>query len=253
MSTILKALEKARRERAQARSDQGDSAELLTAAPPPPTPVIIRRKPRWGLVLASILASTVLTLVALAVVLMFLQSRMTQWAQNLPAAMWVAPAVVAPAQGLSPSNVVQPAQPSPVAGIVPSPQAAPVVSRTAPAQTPAPLPAVDLPTPVPMSELLDAGPPAGTVVPPAKFSSSVWRESPSPAVGAASAPARADENAGFVLGPILYDPRSPMAIVNGQSVREGGVYENFRVLKITPDSVTVQRAGETPVVLRKRR
>lgn len=252
MSTILKALEKARRERAQAKSDQQDSAELLKAAPPPPTPVIIRRKPRWGLVLASILASTVLTLVALVVVLMFLQNRMAQWAQSLPAAMPVAPAVVVP-QGGSPSNVVQPAQPAPVAGVVPPPQAATVVSHSAPAQTPAPVPVVDLPTPVPMSELLDAGPPAGTVASPSKFSSQVLRESPSPAGSAAGATARPDENAGFVLGPILYDPRSPMAIVNGQSVREGGVYENFRVLKITPDSVTVQRASETPVVLRKRR
>ncbi|MCX7626604.1 MAG: hypothetical protein N2Z21_10420 [Candidatus Sumerlaeaceae bacterium] len=253
MSTILKALEKARRERAQTKPEQQDSPELLKPAPPAASPVVvIRRKPRWGLVVASILASTVLTLLALVVALMFLQNRMAQWAQNLPPTMPIAPATLAP-QGDSSPGSTQPPQSSIVARAVPSPAASSTVSPSASAQPRTPVPIVDLPTPVPMSELMEGASPAAMVPAPQKASSEMLRGSPTPPLGAGSASARPDEMAGFVLGPILYDPRSPMAIVNGQSVREGGVYENFRVLKITPDSVTVQRAGETPVILRKRR
>lgn len=89
----------------------------------------------------------------------------------------------------------------------------------------------DLPPPVPLSEL---GPEAEKSLPP-------------PPSGPRVRPAAASEP--FALGAILYDENQRMAIVNGQTVQEGRTYGDFRVLKITPSEVVVQRQGERPTTL----
>lgn len=105
------------------------------------------------------------------------------------------------------------------------------MSGGAPA-TPASAP--DLPTPVPLSEL---GPEAGKSLPPP----------PSEPGAVALPPTKA-----MVLGAILYDENQRMAIINGHTVQEGRTYGDFRVLKITPSEVVVQRQGERPTTLVQR-
>ncbi len=244
MSTILKALEKAQRERAG--QQEADSATVLDL--PLPTPesqrVVVGRRSRVGLVMASVIVSTLVTLVVLGGVLWFLQARLQEWAgsvtppprlpntQTLPGTALAVGAAGAPAQAGA-ANAPFPAANLPNQPVAPNPSAT-IVNPTHSA-------AADLPTPVPMSELYRE-----------TNSASPASVHPAPSLAATVTP-QVDPRSSFVLGPILYDPRSPMAIVNGMSVREGGVYENFRVLKITPDSVTVQRAGEQPMTLRKNR
>jgi hypothetical protein len=112
----------------------------------------------------------------------------------------------------------------------------------APQDLPPPSPreylAADLPTPVPISEIL----------PPSRHAS----VPPPPVAVGTGVPATSSQQEGFTLGAVLYDPENRMAVVNGITVREGGVYDDFRVLKITQSTVTVQRTGEQPVVLRAR-
>ena len=95
-------------------------------------------------------------------------------------------------------------------------------------------PGSELPTPVPLSAL---SPEVGMSLPP-----------PPSGPGAVAAPAPKP----FALGAILYDENQRMAIVNGQTVQEGRTYTDFRVLKITPSEVVVQRHGERPTTLVQR-
>jgi hypothetical protein len=255
MSVILKALEKAQQERSQ---DNGDSATVLTLppVPPPPPEKVIVRRPRYGLIIASVLTSTIVTIVLVAGVLWFVQLRLRDWTQATHTVAPAVPAVAANPGGMAPAVAI------PAVSAFAPPSAFVAAGAAAPAAIAAPshaaavvtaTPVADLPTPVPMSELLREGP---TVSDPsaagAAGAPAVMRAPQAASASKAQAETASSEQGGFVLGPILYDPRSPMAMVNGLSVRQGGVYENFRVLSITPDSVTVQRAGEPPVTLRKR-
>ena len=54
---------------------------------------------------------------------------------------------------------------------------------------------------------------------------------------------------GFVLGTIIGEAGTFIAIVNGTAVRAGRTYGNFKVLSITANEVVVQRDGEQPTVL----
>ncbi|MBX7244407.1 MAG: hypothetical protein K1X53_02845 [Candidatus Sumerlaeaceae bacterium] len=54
---------------------------------------------------------------------------------------------------------------------------------------------------------------------------------------------------GFSLGTILFDENSKIAVINGTMLHEGQTHDDFKVLKITRNKVTVQRDGEDPVVL----
>ncbi|MGB9690754.1 MAG: hypothetical protein ACPL7D_01135 [Candidatus Sumerlaeaceae bacterium] len=252
MSTILKALEKARRERSQ-----NNDAKVATLLDVPSSPaarvpkVVVQHRSRLGLIITSIVASTVVTLALITGVILFLQHRLQEWTRNLQGASSASTVAVVGSGTLAPGSV-QPgvktsmSQPTP-GGAAPPPSPANPASV---AVSSAPSAAVDLPTPVPMTELLNSSGAGG-----ANFAEREIFSPPasSPQVRFSPQPLPTEDTKGFVLGPILYDPKSPMAIVNGLSVRKGGVYENFRVLDITPDSVTVQRPGESPVVLRKRR
>lgn len=54
---------------------------------------------------------------------------------------------------------------------------------------------------------------------------------------------------GFVLGTIIGEAGTFIAIVNGTAVRAGRSYGNFKVLRITENEVVVQRDGEQPTTL----
>ena len=259
MSTILKALEKARRER---ESDAREESSSILDVPPkpaiPPTKLAVSSQRRMSLVVTGILTSTLVTLVVLSLAGFYFYKRFLAMDAPVTGRTSVI-GQMNPALGINP--LIPPGDafvsasgpngtPTVTGKSVPAPPVDPLalygadVSVSAGGSQPGrPGQSVlDLPTPVPMSELAR------------EEKGEIARATPSVSASP-TAPAKrsSDEALGFTLGPILYDPRSPMAIVNGLSVREGGVYENFRVLRITPDSVTVQRAGETPIVLRKHR
>jgi hypothetical protein len=240
MSTILKALEKARREKVKSAPADVDAPTFLNAPTVPSAPVVIRQ-PRWGLIILSVVLSVAFSALAVVAVL--------QYADRLRA-QTIASKSATPAATEATASAPTPNAVSRAGSTAPAMPTAAVQTSEKRSAAAASAPLADLPPPVPMTELLASQPPDVSPAGATPFYAS-------PASGASpiatATKSRPDEQGGFVLGPILYDPRSPMAIVNGLSVREGGVYENFRVLKITPDSVTVQRAGETPITLRKRR
>lgn len=49
---------------------------------------------------------------------------------------------------------------------------------------------------------------------------------------------------------IFYSERNPVAILDDFSLKEGETIGSYRVIRIQPESVTLQRAGEREVVLR---
>lgn len=107
------------------------------------------------------------------------------------------------------------------------------------------LPSIELPTPVPLEQL---GPAAGAALPPPPVGGA---PAPAPPAIVAPEPAPLPAHApGLAVGSILYDERIRIAVVNGMPMREGETWDDVTVLKITPYQVTVQRAGERPVVLR---
>jgi len=57
--------------------------------------------------------------------------------------------------------------------------------------------------------------------------------------------AGAGDMSGLLLSGILWDPREPMAVVNGQSVRVGEALEGYQILSITPQQVVVTDGMET--------
>ena len=50
---------------------------------------------------------------------------------------------------------------------------------------------------------------------------------------------------GLVLSGILWDPKAPMVILNGQMLQVGGELEGYRVTEITPDHVSVTDGTDT--------
>lgn len=248
MSTILRALEKARRERLQ---EGREETPILDVPGPPPSvapKVIVRHSRRWMLVAVAVAFSTLLSVALVVGVFVYLEQRLEGWLGRAGVRA-EATSVAAPSAASVAEQPGGRGEQSVVARMRAGGGTAAMPTRLAAGGPRAEVPgALDLPTPVPMSELLREAETAASPSPSpnaARVAATQVGERPAVSAG--------EGEQGFVLGPILYDPRSPMAIVNGQSVREGGVYENFRVLRITPDSVTVQRAGHEPVVLRKRR
>ena len=63
-------------------------------------------------------------------------------------------------------------------------------------------------------------------------------------------PASVRTQDGMTLGSILHDADDKLATINGVPLREGESYDDFTVLRITPNAGTVQREGRAPVVLR---
>ncbi len=246
MSTILEALEKARRERAEA---QYTGHSILNAAPPLPNQQMRRRTRIATVVLFTGVTSLVLILLVAGALVFFYQRLGTlahQMAANPPSA--------------------QPPMRTYVAGggIVQSGGSAPAVA----ASPASPVREAELPPPVPIQEVLAAQrDQAARATPEARVATlpdvSASRkdvesqpvvDAPAPALTAAQGKAEKEPSLdGFTLGAILYDPKVPMAVVNGMTVREGMVYDDFRVLRITPNSVVVQRSGRPPVTLRMQR
>lgn len=88
-------------------------------------------------------------------------------------------------------------------------------------------PPADLPAPVPISQLNPEQ--VDTLAPPYRSSKAA--------------------KSGFVLGSIMWDEHDPIAVLNGITVREGRIYGDFKVLKIEPNGVVVQREGTKPITL----
>jgi hypothetical protein len=225
VSTILDALQKARRE--HPHEGAGDSLGRLAAVQAAPP----RRVPRRSVaaVIGLTVVATMLTLLLVGGAFVLLQKRM-QWLVAPPRA-GAAVAPVTPGIGVAPT----PAEPAaagraqdgspatfavadgPVSASVELPVVGPVRSAD---------PAVLLPPPAPAAQV----PPAVTPQP------------------AAATPAAGNE--GFTLGSILYDDQVRIATVNGIALREGEEYGGMRVLRIMRDSVIVQRDRDDPVTLR---
>jgi hypothetical protein len=217
MSFILDALQKARRETPPAE-EGGHVPRALQ-----PQPIHVRARPvRLMPIVVLVVCCTVLCLAGVAFALWFVVSR-TQSAYP-PAAL----VIPAPATAAVPSAVS--AAPSPVADLP--------VTRPVPAAAPEASPVVpDLPPPVPVNQLTAAPSPSPS---PASYVTA------SPSSGSGEPP-RSTE--GFSLGAILYDTNMRIAVINGEMVYEGEDRGDYKVLEITPRSVTVQRPGQKPVVL----
>lgn len=53
------------------------------------------------------------------------------------------------------------------------------------------------------------------------------------------------EASGLELSGILWDPSQPMAIINGQTLHPGDECEGYRIVTITPDTVTLTDGAES--------
>lgn len=104
----------------------------------------------------------------------------------------------------------------------------------------------ELPAPVPMHEL---APEADATLPPPPVPMKMQELGSKKAMQVASAKQKPATSGGFVLGSILYDDADPMAVVNGITVRQNQDYGDFKVLKIYPSKVVVQKPGEKPLAL----
>lgn len=214
MSFILDALQKARRE----RPPEAEGEHVPRALQP--QPMHSRTRPvRLMPILVLVVSCTLLCLAGVAFAVWFVVTR-------TPATYHLAPAMAPPA-------VAVPAAAAPAAPAV----AELPVGRPAPSPSVAePVPAMpDLPPPVPVSQL----PPVPSPSPPSYVAAT-------PASGSAEPPRSTD---GFSLGAILFDTNMRIAVINGEMVYEGEDRGDFKVLEITPRSVTVQRPGQRPVVL----
>lgn len=229
MSTILEALEKARRERAEA---QYTGHSILDAVPPQPNQQMRRRTRIATVVLFTGVTSLVLILLV-AGALVFFYQRLGTLAHQIAA----------------PPPSAQPPMRTYVTGggMVQSGASAPTVAVS----PVSPVREAELPPPVPIQEVLAAQRDQASRK---DLESQPVVEVPAPAPRAVQGKAEKEASSeGFTLGAILYDPKVPMAVVNGMTVREGMVYDDFRVLRITPNSVVVQRSGRPPVTLRMQR
>lgn len=220
MSTILDALHKARRERAH---DAPVGSDRLDAVPGPPPRR--RRAPMVWIVLLTVFA-TVAVLVVTGGAFVLLHARLVG-APPVVAVPAGAPVAGNPATTPATTPAATPAAP-PSEGMAIVPTAAttelPVAGPEDPALLPTPLPAAMLPA--------DPAP-----APPAT-------------PDASATPTSVRTQDGMTLGSILHDANDRLATINGVPLREGESYDDFTVLRITPNAVTVQREGRAPVVLR---
>jgi hypothetical protein len=213
MSFILDALHKARRE----RPPEAEGEHVPRALQPQPMHARVRPV-RLMPILVLVVCCTLLCLAGVAFAVWFV---VTRTAGGYPPA----PAVAPPAVAMPPAAAAAPAVAElPVGRPAPSPS----VAEPAPAMP-------DLPPPVPVSQL----PPVPSPSPPSYVAAT-------PAPGAAEPPRSTD---GFSLGAILFDTNMRIAVINGEMVYEGEDRGDYKVLEITPRSVTVQRPGQRPVVL----
>jgi hypothetical protein len=236
MSTILEALQKARRD------NPIDHVPSLLDSPA----VRVRRRRRWlRRVVWAVLTMVLIAAVGSGAVFLArhygLLQRSTIYVVASPPP--VIPAA-APAQSIpalaDPISVITLSQPTPVATTmitISDPAPRPAVPQVAAAQS-TPLSdaveaamrsSVDLPTPVPISQL-----------DPHVEGSLVSRD------GKVKVPVSKN---GFVLGTIICEGDKCIALVNGTAVRAGRTYGDFKVLEITPTEVVVQRQGENPITL----
>jgi hypothetical protein len=253
MSVILDALQKARRE--AAAEEHGASSYTILDSPAAAARIKTRR-----LILFLSLFSILCMLCVLVLGWSYISPRL-QW-NGKPIGSLLARGQAANANSAMANqqmrNLPAPAGQAPLStGSSDSVSSSWSTSRQAAVQT-----ADDLPAPVPLTEL---GPEAADALPPAPIAArkpgdaSPEHRSAAPqqamSVSAAEAGSASRNRGrsgpgGFTLGSILYDSSDPMAVVNGINVHEGQAYSDFKVLRIKPNEVIVQRDGEKPVTLR---
>ena len=119
--------------------------------------------------------------------------------------------------------------------------AKPIAQQQTAPPTPAPAPAPAPPVTHPAPQLTQPPPSTKPVSepPPAQ-------ETPAPApVVTQEEPARPAPK----LQAVVYDPKRPSAIISGKSVFKGDRVGDFRVVSITPESVTLVGGGQTNVLV----
>ncbi len=243
MSTILDALQKARREAREAREAGPDRLET-------PVPPLHRHSRRRAPVVVVVLLTALVTVGVLALTglaFVALNDRLRSLFPAVPppqaeaprpvATVAVAPPVARPTAVATVAPAPAAATPSPAQVALPVATAAPSPSPPAPVEFPAA-------TPVPIHDLPVVGP-LNAVAPAPAVSAPMPVSAP-----AAVAPAAAATPRPFRLGSILYDDTTRIATVNGITLREGERYDDFVVLQIRQASVVVQRDGEAAVTLR---
>ena len=152
----------------------------------------------------------------------------------------------------APPVVVVPAE-APVAGDPAAPATTPTVAT--PAATPAAPPAEGMAiVPAAVTTELPVAGPEDPALLPTPLPVAMLPADPAPAPpatpDASATPTSVRTQDGMTLGSILHDASDKLATINGVPLREGESYDNFTVLRITPNAVTVQREGRAPVVLR---
>lgn len=268
MSLILEALERARKDK-----DVPDPVEVARVLAHQKMARRPRRKRTWPLIVLLLVVVSVTAAAGVAVVHYFLGIYATQRAMvrtNDPAAQPVAPPVAPAVQELpvaGPANLAPTAMPvagpAAVSDQLPPPMPLaqpqpPPFGVYAPTQPGAPSAATPIAPPPNLATAQTQ--PLQPATQPAAASPPVANPAPAsvaPATLEPAAPAAVAEptggarvNGGFSLGTILYDKNMRIAVINGQMVHEGQKTDEFSVLKITPNTVTVQKPGQAPITLR---
>lgn len=241
MSTILDALQKARRE----RPEDAEGYDVLD--PKHGAPRRRNRRTMVWVVLLTVVATMVVLGLTGAALLMLLDRLDAKAPASEGTPMIVRPPNPEGTAGLPmvappTETVLQPAPPPQVqVPVVLAPDNSgatelPVAGPENPASLPTPLPSAMVADPVAVqpSEDLPLSEPAEVATPTA----------------AASATFSGRSQDGMTLGSILIDAEDRIATINGVPLREGETYEDFKVLKISPSSVQVQREGKPAVTLR---
>lgn len=250
MSTILDALQKARRE----RPSETEGYDVLD-----PKHGATRRRNRrtmvWVVLLTIVATMVVLGLTGAALLMLLdrLDARAPTGEGNATVARSPnnVDTVGLPAMA-PPTETV--AQPAPAAQVQAQGQMPLVLSPDNTGATELPVAGPEnpatLPTPLPSAMVADPG-----VAEPAQLLPMSEPAGPPPVAtasptAAASTTFSGRSQDGMTLGSILIDAEDRIATINGIPLREGETYEDFKVLRITPSAVQVQREGKPAVTLR---
>jgi hypothetical protein len=248
VSTILDALQKARRER-PADTEGYDVLDPKHGAP--------RRRNRrtmlWVVVLTIVATMVVLGLTGGALLLL-LDRLDTATAANESTVLVVPPAgnegMVATAAVTPPVGVVtQPVQVAQPTAVMPLATEMPGNTGAAELPVVGPENSATLPTPLPSAMVGDPGAAPVDLLPMSEPAEVQMQTAP-PAPTATGIPSSGRSQDGMTLGSILIDAEDRIATINGVPLREGESYEDFKVLRITATSVQVQREGKPAVTLR---
>ncbi len=255
MSTILDALQKARRER-PADTEGYDVLDPKHGAP--------RRRNRrtmvWVVLLTIVATMVVLGLTGGA--LLLLLDKLDTASSERSGAALTAPAGNANAGGGAlavTTSTVSLSEPAfPIRPVTETPLLVlPIAPNNADNPGAAELPVAGpenpstLPTPLPSAMVGDPGAAPADLLPMSEPAALPTQAAPTATPASGKFTGRSQD--GMTLGSILIDAEDRIATINGVPLREGESYEDFKVLRITATSVQVQREGKPAVTLRSGR